>query len=70
MGLDLRSLESHPELKADAQPWSHPGVPKTYFQEPWGSMIEQEGARDTSEVEKTTNSAEHHLIIKVLRVRV
>ena len=27
-GLDPRTLVSHPELKADAQPLSHPGVPK------------------------------------------
>ena len=27
MGLDPGTLGSHPELKADAQPVSHPGVP-------------------------------------------
>ena len=26
VGLDPRTLRSHPELKADAQPLSHPGV--------------------------------------------
>ena len=28
VGLDPRTLGSHPELKADAQPLSHPGVPE------------------------------------------
>ena len=28
VGLDPRTPGSHPELKADAQPLSHPGVPK------------------------------------------
>ena len=28
MGLDPKTLGSRPELKADAQPLSHPGVPK------------------------------------------
>ena len=27
VGLDPRTQRSHPELKADAQPLSHPGVP-------------------------------------------
>ena len=27
MGLDPGTLGSHPEMKADAQPLSHPGVP-------------------------------------------
>ena len=28
--LDPRTLGSHPEPKADAQPLSHPGIPKRY----------------------------------------
>ena len=31
MGLDSRTLGSHPELKADAQPLSHPDVPRIDF---------------------------------------
>ena len=31
MGLNPRTLGSHPELKVDAQPLSHRGVPMTYF---------------------------------------
>ena len=31
MGFDSRTLGSRPELKADAQPLSHPGVPNLYF---------------------------------------
>ena len=31
VGLDLRTPGSGPELKADAQPLSHPGVPKAIF---------------------------------------
>ena len=30
-GLDPRIWGSHLELKADAQPLSHPGVPRPYF---------------------------------------
>ena len=30
VGLYPRTLESHPELKADAQPLSQPGVPRGY----------------------------------------
>ena len=33
-GLDARTLGSHPEPKADAQPLSHPGVPRTYSLNP------------------------------------
>ena len=31
VGLDPRTPGSHPEPKADAQPLSHPGVPKIKF---------------------------------------
>ena len=31
MGLDPGMQESHPELKADTQPLSHPGVPSNHF---------------------------------------
>ena len=31
VGLDLRTPRSCPELKADAQPLSHPGVPNMDF---------------------------------------
>ena len=31
VGLNPRTPGSGPESKADAQPLSHPGVPKTYF---------------------------------------
>ena len=31
MGLDSRTPASHPGLKADAQPLSHPGVPPLSF---------------------------------------
>ena len=31
MGLDPGTAGSHPELKADAQPLSHPGVPIKYI---------------------------------------
>ena len=31
MGLDPRTLGSGPELKADAQPLSHPGIPSLLF---------------------------------------
>ena len=31
VGLDLRILGSCPELKADAQPLSHPGAPRAIF---------------------------------------
>ena len=30
-GLDPRTAGSHPEPKADAQPRSHPGVPRNHF---------------------------------------
>ena len=30
-GLDLRTRGSHPELKADVQPLSHPGIPALEF---------------------------------------
>ena len=33
MGLDPGTLGSQPELKADAQPLSHPGVPLAQFPE-------------------------------------
>ena len=38
MGLDLRTLGSRPEPKADAQPLSHPGVP-------FGFLLKQQGPR-------------------------
>ena len=31
VGLDSRSPGSQPELKADAQPLSHPGIPRFYL---------------------------------------
>ena len=31
MGVDPRTLGSRPELKADTQPLSHPGVPLRHF---------------------------------------
>ena len=31
LGLDPRTLGSQPELKADAQPLSHPGIPRLTF---------------------------------------
>ena len=31
MGLEPRTLGACPEPKADAQPLSHPGIPKTIF---------------------------------------
>ena len=31
VGLDPRTLGSHPEPKADAQPLSHPGAPGLYL---------------------------------------
>ena len=31
MGLDPRTLGSHPERKADAHPLSHPGVPSEHL---------------------------------------
>ena len=31
VGLDPRTLGSRPEPKAEAQPWSHPGVPERYI---------------------------------------
>ena len=36
VGLDPRSPGSCPEPKAEAQPLSHPGVPKRGFSERWG----------------------------------
>ena len=30
-GLDPRTPGSHPELKADAQPLSHPGIPRSFL---------------------------------------
>ena len=31
VGLDPRTLGSHPELKVDAQPLSHPGAPRAFL---------------------------------------
>ena len=31
VGLDPRTLGSHPEPKVDAQPLSHPGIPKLWI---------------------------------------
>ena len=37
-GLDLRTLGSQPELKADAQPLGHPGAPPLVFLKVSGSQ--------------------------------
>ena len=34
VGLDPRTMGSRPEPKADAQPLSHPGVPRSWFMAP------------------------------------
>ena len=50
MGLDPGTPGSPSELKADAQPLSHPGAPKTVFVYRWHGYVE-----DCKELTKQTN---------------
>ena len=54
VGLDPRTLRSHPELKAKVQPWSHPGILTSVFSKSIaGAQLRSCSFRRTSGVIKT-----------------